>query len=74
MDRADMEKHADELYSKSYLCPGPSRLVGNMGGAHPQRGMTMSIIACLQFPDCGCHVYDEAIEAWEDASELERRD
>ena len=56
---------ADELYREEYLCPGPGRLVSNVGGGHPLPGARMSIARCMEYPDCGCHVYDRQIRRWE---------
>ena len=60
---------ADELYHETYLCLGPGRLVGNVGGNHPLLGTLMSIDRCMDYPDCGCCVYDRQVALWEAAGE-----
>ena len=60
---------ASELYHEEYICPGPSRLVSNVGGDHPLPGTLMSIDRCTDYPDCGCRVYDRQVALWEAAEE-----
>ena len=58
----------EAAYNVEYVCPGPSRLSPNLGGesfSEGPVGEVMRIAKCIDYPDCGCPEYDNAVSRWE---------